>query len=110
MNKVRTYGTLILDAIESEKPDIFKLDGSHTKLLDHLITLPVLSKIHVFTIDMPPHLYDGNMRSFYIFEVLVAVNSAISQTYLDNNKKRRKLVTQTPKWIITAEQHRPASF
>ena len=109
-HKGRTYATLFLDAIESEKPDILKLDGSHMKLLDRLITPPVLSKIRVLIIDMPPHLYDGNVRSSSFLELWVATNYNFSQTYLDNNKKRKIYCTQTPKWIITAEQHRPASF
>ena len=59
----RTYATVILDAIQSRKPDILKLDGSHMKLLDHRFTPPMLSKIRIFIIDTPPHLYDGNARS-----------------------------------------------
>ena len=106
----RTYATLFLDAIESEKPDILKLGGSNMKLLDHLITLHVLSKMRVFISDMPSQLYEGNVRSSYILEFFVAANFTISQTYLDCNTKRKIHFAYTFKWIITAEQHWPASF
>ena len=63
-----------LDTIESEKPYILKLDGRHVKLLDHLITPSALSKIRVLMFDMPPHLYEGNVKTAHILDFLVAVN------------------------------------
>ena len=62
------------------------------KLLDHTITLPVESKMHVLIIDMPPHLYEGNIKSSYILDVLAAANFTISQTYFDCNQKHTNSV------------------